>query len=396
MMRVFLCCLLFLTTTLHSFEGSTDPSKINKPATVKVLLTKLALQAHVEVKGPFLLYNPHDDSWIAHHAKKKKGKMKVGNRGLIWGKPMKGVDEIRIVPNSPQTKLFVNGNEYKGCIEIYSIGGTLNIVNELDVESYLISTLSPQMKTDLNQEAIDAVVITERTSLYSLIGKSAYTSWHLEAEKVGYLGTNQKKESSQVREAVSRTSDLVLHFEKKPFPTSWGQDLAGQSASYRSIFRRKLKAPSGVSRLPSSLDREKSAWKISFTKKELSALLNSSSLSSISLFKAKGTNKVYALRLSTQSGPFNLDFFAFQKALGKKSLPSNDFSVEMGKKGIIFTGYGEGNGVGLCLKSAHRLAEKNEPCPKILQRHFPGAQLVNIRRERGLEKSHSFIWTQAN
>ena len=46
---------------------------------------------------------------------------------------------------------------------------------------------------------------------------------------------------------------------------------------------------------------------------------------------------------------------------------------------IVFKGFGEGNGVGLCLFSASAMADKGEKAPKILSAFYPETQLENIR-----------------
>jgi len=390
-MKTFLA-LLLLIAPLFASEGATDPSKKNKPPTVKILLAKLEKSAEAQVHGPFSLYNPVDDSWIDHYTRSKKGKLRPGQEGLVWGKTLKGIEAIRIVPDTPHTTLHVNGVHYPGCIEIYSIGGTLNIVNEVGIETYLLSILGPEFDDHVVPQVLDALVITARTSFYALTGKNEYTSWHIDATKGGYLGVNPGKQNRQMEEAIRRTSDMILHYHNKPFRASWGKDHAGTSAPYTSIFRRREKAPSGVASLPSHLTRESSKWQVTFPKKELAKLLSVPSLEQIDLFKTKGSGKVYGAKITSPLGQEKIDLFSLQKALGKRALPSNDFSVRLEKKKWVFTGYGEGSGVGLCLKSAAILAQKGKPLKEILSLHFPQSELVNIRQVTGAESSHSFIW----
>ena len=57
--------------------------------------------------------------------------------------------------------------------------------------------------------------------------------------------------------------------------------------------------------------------------------------------------------------------------MGEGNLVSNDFKVKINKDKILFEGYGKGDGVGLCLFSAAKLAKSGELAPKILAQFFP-------------------------
>ncbi|NGX40051.1 MAG: Amidase enhancer [Chlamydiae bacterium] len=382
--------LLLLSTALFALDNS-DISQQNKPVTVRVLLKKLARSALVEVKGRHFVYNPKTDQLIFSGAKNRRARMSTADRGLSWGGRFPGLFEIRIVPGDPTSAIFIDGIQYKGCIEIYSIGGTLNIVNEIDTENYLKSILSHQLNPVKSQEALDAVVITERTNLHYTIAKDPFASWQVDAMKVGYFGLGVKK-SQQVYNAVERTRDMVMHYKKQPFASSWSSNNAGKSVSYIDIFRNAGNTPKGVNGLPSSIARQTSRWTAFAPLKTFSQLTGLKRITKIDLFCTKGSTKVYGMRIYSRASYVDLDFFKLQKALGKELLKSNDFAIEIKGKKLLFIGYGEGAGVGLCLKSAELLSEKKESTEEILTFHFPGTELINPRREGGYREVENFIW----
>ena len=350
---------------------------------VKVLLTKLAEDALVEVKGRHLIYNPKTSEWIATKTKKKRARITTIDKGLYWGELIPDTFEIRVVPDEPGASILVNGIQYKGTIDVYSIGGTINIVNELDSEDYLKSILSNQITQKYSREALDAIVITERTNIYHAIQKDSYASWQVEAEKVGYLGNTIGKLSSYVENAVDRTRDMVLYYKKKPFAAIWGHDNAGRSVAYPAVFRKSALVPRGVDNLPSLHSREKGKWRTQVPIKTLTEIGDLSNITDIELYRAKNSTKVYAVRLIGPDGTKDLDFFTFQRGLGEAAIPSNDFAASIKGKKAIFSGHGKGAGVGLCAESAEILAQRKESTEKILIYHFPGTTLVNIRQETG-------------
>lgn len=382
--------LLFLLLCFPLMAG--DISKENKPPTVKVLLAKLSKQALVEVKGRFHVYNPKNDELIESHTRSLRSKMTTKEKGLHWGELYSDLFELRIVPNDKNTRILINGIQYRGCVEIYSIGGTLNIVNEVDTENYLKSTLGAKIEETLSKETLDAIVITERTHITYTIQKDAFASWQVEASKVGYLGESAARQNKGVQEAVERTRDLILSYRKKPFATTWGMNSAGKSVSYPSIFRRGGQAPRGVAHLPSITLREKTKWKSTLPQKTLASLTGLTNIKEVDLFRAEKSDKVYAVRFIGEEECKDIDFFTLQKALGEKLLPSNDFTVTLKGKKATITGFGKGLGTGLCATSAEIMASGKSTSEQILKYHFPETNLLNMRQESGRASITSHIW----
>lgn len=380
--------LLILTT----FLTASDISKQNKPPTVRVLLTRLEESVLVEVRGRYLIYNPKNDELIATGSKKKRAKVTTWEKGIYWDEEYPDIFEMRIVPNEESASILVNGIQYKGCIEIYSIGGTINVVNEVDTENYLKSVLGPKVTQKFSRETLDAIAITERTHLYYLLEKDAYASWQIEAEKVGYTGLVAARQNSAVAAAIERTNGLILNYKKKPFAASWSENNAGRSVTYNTIFRKNCTVPSGVDNLPSLFQREKSRWKSTVLIKNLAKIADLSTITKIDLFRAEKTKKIYAVRFFGPEGKKDISFFELQQKLGETTLPSNDFTLNLKGNKAFLTGYGKGLGVGLCGKSAEILAQRKASTENILKGHFPGSELLNLREETGVPSNVSFIW----
>lgn len=362
----------------------------NKPVTVRVILKKLAEDAHIEVKGRHLICNPKTEQFLSSSSKKKKGKIYAHENGLYWNELLSGVHEIRIIPDEKNCSILVDGLQYKGWVEIYGIGGTINIINEVDTENYLKSILSSKINTTFSKETLDAIAITERTNLYHLVEKDGYASWQIEAEKSGYQGLNFNR---AVHDAVDRTKDLILHYKQKPFAATWGMNHAGRSVGYPSIFRKQSLVPPSVDNLPSLHEREKTKWKTALPFQTIAKTTQLDAIGRIELFKAEKSQKVYAIRLFSPEGTKkDIPIADFQKLIGTNYLPSNDFSIYHKGKKAIFVGYGKGLGSGLCVTSSEILANRMASTENILMTHFPQSKLVNVRQENGKRASLSPAW----
>ncbi len=372
-----------------------DISKKAKPATVKVVLEKITPDLFLDARGKFLVYNPKTDLLIESGISGKRGKLSVSRGGLRWGDVMPGIFEMRLVPGDPESAILVNGIQYKGCVEVYAVGNELSVINEVDIENYLKSSLASTTK-QISEELLEMVAIVERTNLYYLAHKNKDASWHLEAEKTQYEGVESAQKNQYVENAVEKTKHLIMTFNEKPFPAAISQDCAGKTASYASVFRKGGATPAGVEALPSAFNRAKNNWTFTVDKQKLAEVMKLDSIVKIDLFNADKSGKVYGVRCSSADETKSIDFFALQKALGPALLKSNDFTLKVDDHQIVFSGYGQGPGVGLCLASADILLKRRENSRKILKTFFPGVQLIYMRtldtKDNLSEEKISPVW----
>lgn len=373
------CSFVALSAHAKEITMPTDLSQKAKPATIKVLISKNASEALVEVKGRYQIYNPFDSLPISSGIMGKRHYLYPSEEGVKWGDNLRGIFQMRIVPGDSQSHVLVDGIQYRGCVEIYQIDETLNIVNEVDMESYLKSLLTTQFPHELPTEVMDAVAILARTHAYYFVSRNTDSFWHVDAQEVGYQGYGLTFQNLHVDRAVESTRHVVLTYHNIPFAATWTPDSAGKTAEFSSIFRKEAPAPEGVDAPFAARDREKHRWSFTISKAQLAKTTKISSVTGIDLYVEKNSGKVYGVRIDDKGSPKDMDFFAFQQAVGKSKLLSNDFTVSIKGDSLVFSGFGEGHGVGLCLYSAKLMAEKGEGAQKILAAFFPNTRVQNMR-----------------
>lgn len=376
--------LLTLTSiTAGNFLGAahlaTDASQKAKPATIKVLITKQTEELLLEVRGRYQIYNPADGFLIASGITDKRSFLIPSENGIKWGELFPGIFQIRIVPGDSQSTILVNGIQYRGCVEIYNIEDTLNVVNEIDIENYIKSTLTYQFPESMNNEVMEAIAILARTNAYYMVSRNPNVFWHVDGNEIGYQGYALIFQNLHVDRAVENTHHMVLTYNKNPFATAWTQNSAGKTAEFAAIFRKESPAPSGVTAPLAEKDRDKHRWSFTLTKQQLAKIAKTNNVTEVKLFQEKGSGKVYGIRIVDRSDSHDIDFFNLQKAIGKNRLLSNDFTVTLAGDTISFTGFGEGHGVGLCIYSANLMARRGDNTSKILAAFYPNTQLENIR-----------------
>jgi stage II sporulation protein D len=386
MKRLIAAALLFCSAAIgadefSSYERIAEPMA---PRNIQVLLENNAEGALLEVKGPYYIFNPEDGSRVSSGLLGKRFMVHELENGLKWGEEFPGVHQIYIKPRSSQTSIFINGVQYAGSVAIYGVSGKINIVNDLDIESYIKSTLTTQFMTPLEPEVMSALAILARTDAYCHAVRAKDESfWHVSAQEENYQGSALIVSNSPVDRAVESTRHLILlHPEEGkdlPFATTWTEHSAGKTAPYSSIFRKDVPATEkGVEAPHAALARQESKWTYQIGKKTLAHLLGISQIKAIELFIDKPSSKVYGIRVKDAAESLDMDFLSLQARLGPRHLQSSDFTVSMTDDAVIFTGFGKGHGVGLCLYSASALAQNGENAVKILSKFFPETYLYNL------------------
>jgi stage II sporulation protein D len=386
-MKIILAAAILCGAFLQADETSINYERIAEPMAprnIQVLLENDVDGALLEVKGPYYIFNPHDGSRVSSGLLGKRFMIHELEDGLKWGEEFPGVHQIYIKPRSSETTIFINGVQYAGSVAIYGVKNRINIVNDIDIESYIKATLTAQFLTPLEPEVMSALAILARTNAYYYANKADPSSfWHIAAEDANYQGSALVVSHSPVDKAVESTRHLILlhpdNGGNTPFATAWTEHSAGKTAPYASIFRKEGYSPDkGVEAPHAALARQESKWNYQIGKKTLCHLLDVPQIKSIDLFLDKASSKVYGLRIKDGTESYDIDFITLQARLGANHLKSSDFTVAMKDDAVVFTGFGQGHGVGLCLYSANALAQNGENAVKILSKFFPETYLYNL------------------
>ena len=84
-------------------------------------------------------------------------------------------------------------------------------------------------------------------------------------------------------------------------------------------------------------------------------------------YRDERSGKIVGLNVRNDQFGKDLDFPTLQERLGSEMLRSSDFEVTDEGSDIIVKGYGKGDGVGLCVYSAKKMAERGDHAAQILQ-----------------------------
>lgn len=210
-----------------SFKSIFSKGELPQPLSTRILIVHDQHGIVLEVKGKYAIYDPKTNEHISTRFIGKRKFIQALSDGIKWGEEFPGVHQLLIVPEDSHITTVVDGIEYRGKIYIYDIGGTISVVNQVDVEDYLTSLLAPKYKEPLAEETMAAIAIAARTNAYYQALNPKNTYWDINANQVGYLGYAVTNSSSDIERAIEATRYMVMSKSGSepgtatPFPAVW-------------------------------------------------------------------------------------------------------------------------------------------------------------------------------
>lgn len=232
--KMLFCMLALMPFTIPVEAGFWDkiantfwkPAQ-DMPPMVKVLVVHDKPGVIIEVKGKYKLYDPRNNEHISTRFIGKRKFMQPLQDGLRWGEEFPGLYQILIMPDDLATTTIVDGIEYRGAIYVYDIGGTISVVNEINIEDYLQSILARQFLEPLSEETLAALAISARTNAYAQAENPKSTYWAVDGRKIGYQGYAVTNHNTAIERAIKATRFLIMSRsgntpdDAGPFMSQW-------------------------------------------------------------------------------------------------------------------------------------------------------------------------------
>lgn len=209
-----------------------------KPPKIRVLVVHDQEGAVIEVKGKYKIYDPHTGDHITTRFIGKRKYMQAVRDGIKWGEEFPGVYQLLIVPDESTTTTLVDGVEYRGPLYVYDIGGTISIVNEVPIESYLSSTLAQRYTKKLPEEFLAALAIAARTNAYYAAANPKNQYWSVDAHSSNYQANATIDQSNDVEKAIKDTRFMIMSSSNSgnskinPFPAEWKTEPVNYNQPY--------------------------------------------------------------------------------------------------------------------------------------------------------------------
>lgn len=288
---------------------------------------------------------------------------------------------IHLVPITKDALVSFNGKLYRGSIIIEKkhFSSELTIINNVDLEDYLLSVVPSEMPHTWHKEALKAQTVAARTYALGYLGRRKSKGYDLEStiEDQVYLGVSAEKELTS--QAVKETLGLVLTDEKlNPIIALFHSSGGGYTDSIENIWDDKDIKPS--IHIQPRPDYDDSSpyfkWKRTITLAEATRLLEElmiGELKEIIPIKRSISQRLSKIKLIGTKGTKIINGDDFRRIL---KLPSSKFNFIINNENIVFVGRGNGHGLGLSQWGAKALAEKGFTFDQILSHYYPQTKLT--------------------
>lgn len=327
--------------------------------------------------------------------------------GILNSKVLKSPVLIK----SPAGFFTLSGSPYREELRIHSNGSKCEIVNVLDMEKYLDGVVNAEFSSKWGKEAVGAQVVAARTyALFQMYSARQRKNSHFDVESTVkdqvYAGI--ALEDPEASRVVQSTRGLVLFASDEtnvPIKAFYHSACGGRTEVPEHVWGRNYPGFKGGVDCPFCRETFKHRWTYELETERLIGFLRAGAInegiprdwpvewreilsrfSPVTLVPVNRDDSGRILKLDTiwqdNSGnirKLSLEGAAFRNWIGPIRIRSTAFDVRpSGKGGFIFTGRGNGHGVGMCQWGARYMGNHGYKTAEILKHYYPETVLRKI------------------
>ena len=292
----------------------------------------------------------------------------------------------RKVTFSAPAAISVNGKPYRGRAEITAADKGLLVINELPLEEYLVGLINCEISSSWPIEAVKAQAVIARTYALNRREVRKNALYHLESSVLDQVYDGCEIEDNRARRAVQDTSGQVLTHNGAVIQAYYHSNCGGRTEASENVWGARLPYLAGVDCVYCLLSPS-SYWEYSCSLKDIEEKLRSSGMKIAGVTGIRPGNRNSRGRLkhvvvTASSGDVSLAGDQFRKAMGYSVIKSTSFTVDVSGGAVVFTGVGNGHGVGLCQWGAKQRALDGFSYTEILAYYYPGTRLKKFSEIR--------------
>ncbi|HEY6012256.1 MAG TPA: SpoIID/LytB domain-containing protein, partial [Nitrospirota bacterium] len=288
---------------------------------------------------------------------------------------------VRVTPRNGLTE--VNGRRYRGLVELRkNKKGLILVVNELDVEDYLKGVIAAEIPPAWEPEALKAQAVAART--YALYQKrtAGRRSYHILATVNSQVYQGNSVERSKAVRAVQDTEGEVLLYQGRIIPAFYHANCGGRTESAEELWGIDAPYLRGVD-CDCQRIVENDLWEKRVRVSTVAGALKRLGygiglITDIGIQDVTPAGRVKHVVVRSPERTFLVSGDALRSTLGNVLIPSVFFEVELLDGEAVFSGRGNGHGVGLCQWGAREMAQRGHTYRSILAHYYPGTELSRM------------------
>lgn len=280
-------------------------------------------------------------------------------------------------------RIRVNGKGYRGLVDFYPADKGLLAVNELPLEEYLVGLINCEISSLWPAEAVKAQAVIARS--YAIYQKDARRGalYHLESSVMDQVYDGADIEDNRAAKAVLETEGEVLTYADSVIQAFYHSNCGGHTESARNVWGNDLPYLQGVE-CGYCLSAPSARWEVSLPLKKVESQLktagyNLSGLISVRCGELNRSGRLKTVYLSSAKGEKVISGVDFRKAIGYSVIKSTNFTITGRGDELLFSGSGNGHGVGLCQWGGKQRAADGFSYREILSYYYAGTTIARLK-----------------
>ncbi|HIJ94599.1 MAG TPA: SpoIID/LytB domain-containing protein [Desulfuromonadales bacterium] len=283
--------------------------------------------------------------------------------------------------------VYVNSKPYRGVTELSFAEKGILVVNQLPLEEYLVGLINCEISSAWPIESVKAQAVIART--YAMNRKAARQSapYHLESSVMDQVYDGCLIEDSRALRAVNETKGEILTYSGALIQAFYHSNCGGKTEAAENVWGMSVPYLKGVDCIYCLTALPAAAWECKLSLDDIESRLRSSGykLSGLSGIKAGVNNKsgrMQDVTVVAAKGGVTMNGNQFRKVIGFGVIKSTRFTVKIQQNEVLFSGVGNGHGVGLCQWGAKQRALDGFEYREILSYYYPGTRLQKLSEIR--------------
>ena len=273
----------------------------------------------------------------------------------------------------------LEGQAYRGYLEVARVNGSLAAVNVVDLEEYLLGVLKDEIPQGWPGEAVKAMAITARTYAVYQMQQNPGAFFHLRATTASQVYGGAAVEDARTTWAVQGTRGQILTFGGEPYPAFYHSCSGGTTEDALDVFGANFDTVIGV-KDDYSLTCPYAFWMERLGAQQVEGALQRAGQSIGRVVRIEDlvrsrTGRILRLAIQHTRGTLILEGKRFREILGNDLIRSTDFEVRTDAGGFTFVGRGWGHGVGMSQWGAKVMADLAYQHREILKFYYPLAEI---------------------
>lgn len=350
-------------------------------ASILCLLACGNASARVEPRVRVLLYEDSAPIEVGPASQPVSVTLGPGGRLRVAGQP----HDAAWVPDG-RGPWRVGSRVVRGEIQVRAAEGRIQVLNRIDLEDYVASTVGGEMSPSWPAEALRAQAVAARTYVLYEAGRRRHAAWDVRATAASQVYRGIDAESKETRSAARATAGEVLTWSGEPILAAFHSTAGGRTAAAAEVWGEDLPYLRVVD-VEGEDEAPHTYWRTALGRADLARRLASADvavgeLRTITVDRRSPSGRVARLLVRGSEGDATLGGRQLRDLLSDLGLRSTLFEIRVSDDAFVFVGSGYGHGVGMSQWGARAMAEQGASYERILGRFYPGTRLERLSSRR--------------